>query len=1190
MGKLIVSRRQLSGDVPTSVYSRNIILPRCRGLSCFYWGFILFFILGDYSLQYSITLSLWQQSATVLVAARRSQLVKRIPLSYKYLRSIYYSLYSILSLMVVNILALTMILLFLSGDVHPNPGPNPDPTSSDTSFDSSCSASSSLHQLLHHLSIVHYNVQSLMNKTDVLQAELSNFDILSFTETWLSDSISNSDIEFTSFKTPERKDRSTDNHGGVIVYIKDSLHHRRRQDLELAGIECIWVEIFLRTKRVLLGVFYRPPSSNVQYDAAIEDSIHLAVDTGIEDIVVTGDFNRNMLCPKASQKIISLCTNFGMSQCVDSPTHFTENSCSLIDLMLISNPRNLLYCKVVDPCLSQNIRYHCPIVAFLKFTKPRVASLKRHIYLYDQGDYDSLRSAVADTDWDSCYHNEIDTYAINFTNQLLDLIRQYIPNKTVNIHPNEPPWLTSEIKAKIRKRRRLFRRAKMSNNPQHWNKFRELRNNIVVLIRLAKSNHISKLTEKIKSESISSKGWWSLLKQFIGCSKSATIPPLRDDNNIFTDAKDKANLLNSFFCRQTVVDDTNKAVPNIDIYHGNAVLSSIELSPADVYTLLHGLPTSKASGPDGISNRILRETANELSVPLCSIFNYSLSRGAVPRCWKQANVCPIFKAGDPSVPSNYRPISLLSSLSKVLERLVFKHLYNHFLDNSILSPLQSGFVPGDCTTNQLTYLYNTFCQGLDNGKEIRVVFCDVSKAFDRVWHQGLIKKLSSAGISGSLLEWFQSYLKDRQQRVLLPGALSEWGSIKAGVPQGSILGPLLFLLYINDITVDISTNIRLFADDTSLYIIVDDPVTDSQRLNFDLQCITDWADKWLVNFNPSKTESLIISRKLNRPVHPPLNMKNQTIEEVIQHKHLGVTIANDCKWHAHIVNITTKAMFRINIMKKLKFILDRRSLEIIYMSFIRPILEYCDVVWNNCTQYEKDKLENIQLEAARVVTGTTKLVALHHLYSETGWETLQSRRNQHSLTLFYKMKNDLAPRYLANLIPDQRNPGYNLRNNNIQIPRFRTTLYSESFLPATIRMWNELDTNAQNSPSVTAFKNAIRPSSSCLPKHFYHGDRKSQVLLTRLRTGCSNLNFDLSRKDIVDSPLCNCGEVEDALHFFLHCNKYARIRTLLLNTISQYCEPTLPVILNGNTLLDHETNILIVDAVHLFVRQSGRFG
>ena len=199
---------------------------------------------------------------------------------------------------------------------------------------------------------------------------------------------------------------------------------------------------------------------------------------------------------------------------------------------------------------------------------------------------------------------------------------------------------------------------------------------------------------------------------------------------------------------------------------------------------------------------------------------------------------PIFKKDDPAEISNYRPISLLSTVGKVLEKIVHKHIFNFFLANHAITTLQSGFVPGDSTVNQLTDLYNTFCHALDEGKEVRAIFCDICKAFDRVWHMGLLYKLSSNGISGPLLQWFTDYLSNRNQRVVLPGSAS---AIKAGVPQGSILGPLLFLVNINYIVENIHSSFRLFADDTSLYNIVADPVDAAYQLNNDLLKIQEWT-------------------------------------------------------------------------------------------------------------------------------------------------------------------------------------------------------------------------------------------------------------------------------------------------------------------------------------------------------------
>ena len=253
-------------------------------------------------------------------------------------------------------------------------------------------------------------------------------------------------------------------------------------------------------------------------------------------------------------------------------------------------------------------------------------------------------------------------------------------------------------------------------------------------------------------------------------------------------------MLNDYFRDQTIINENNAFLPILPPFNGSP-LRDIIVTPAEVQIILKSLPVGRATDPDEINNVILRELAEVLASPLACLFNQSLSPGTVPDIWNIAHVCPVPKGGESSLLSNYRPISLLSNLDKSMERVVFKHRYDHFLVNETLTPLQSGFIPGDSTVNQLSFLYDKFCKALDSGLEVRVIFCDISKAFDRVWHTGLIHKLKAAGISGNLLTWFIDYLSNRRQRVVFPGVNSKLNEIKAGVPQGSILGPLLFLLY-----------------------------------------------------------------------------------------------------------------------------------------------------------------------------------------------------------------------------------------------------------------------------------------------------------------------------------------------------------------------------------------------------------
>ena len=306
-------------------------------------------------------------------------------------------------------------------------------------------------------------------------------------------------------------------------------------------------------------------------------------------------------------------------------------------------------------------------------------------------------------------------------------------------------------------------------------------------------------------------------------------------------------MLNKYFSSQSVVNDNNKSLPPPKTVLRDR-LDILEITLQSVKDVFDGLDVNKSCGPDLMSPRLLKEGSPILAEPYSKIFTSSLRLGQFPTPWKDGNITALHKKDDRSMFSNYRPISLLCQAGKSLERCVHKELYNYINEHRLLTPFQSGFVPGDSTTFQLLHIYHMFCEAVDSGKEVRVVFFDISMAFDRIWHRGLIHKLQDMGCSKDLIKWFESYLTNRLQRVVLNGQASEWTFVKAGVPQSSILWPLLFLIYINDIVNELRASVRLFADDTSLYIVIENPTTAAITLNNDLNFITTWASDWLVDF------------------------------------------------------------------------------------------------------------------------------------------------------------------------------------------------------------------------------------------------------------------------------------------------------------------------------------------------------
>ena len=301
-----------------------------------------------------------------------------------------------------------------------------------------------------------------------------------------------------------------------MIFVKDCLHYKRRVDLESRNIESIWVELTNNHKRILFGLFYRPPNSDSKYFSDIEDSVALAVDSpGISEIIITGDFNLNVLHPQTARKINSVCTEFSFYQSISQPTHFTENSSSLIDILLVNNKNYLIVSGVGDPFLNQEIRYHCPIYGIFKFSKPKFVSFTRHIWNYDQGNYDLLRNKATSFDWDYVRDNDTNIYANNINTTVTSIAKECIPNRCINVKPSEPPWINLTIKRHIRKRKRAYRKAKRTNSDSDWKKFKSLRNKIVLNIRESEKSFYDKIAAKLTSETLSSKDWWSTLKTLL---------------------------------------------------------------------------------------------------------------------------------------------------------------------------------------------------------------------------------------------------------------------------------------------------------------------------------------------------------------------------------------------------------------------------------------------------------------------------------------------------------------------------------------------------------------------------------------------------------------------------------------------------------------------------------------------------
>ena len=686
------------------------------------------------------------------------------------------------------------------------------------------------------------------------------------------------------------------------------------------------------------------------------------------------------------------------------------------------------------------------------------------------------------------------------------------------------------------------------------------------------------------------------MNHILGRGNNQSYPPVKDDNGIYaTSSCDKAQLFNDYFLSHCKVDETNARLPP-DNDTPTFKLDHITVSEDDVFDIISTLDVNKSTGHDGISIRMLKLAGATICSSLTKLFQLCLSFNKFPDVWKKANVIPLYRKGDKDLCSNYRPVSVLPALSKVLERIVFKNVYNFFLDHKVLSVHQSGFRPNDSTVNQLAFLYHTFCQALDQKKDVRMVFCDVSKAFDRVWHRGLLYKLRRLGITGDLLCFFENYLSNRQQRVLVKGQYSSWGSIEAGVPQGSVLGPLLFLVYINDIVNDISCNIKLFADDTALYVLIDNQQVAADILNNSLQQVDRWSQQWLVNFNPAKTKLMNISLKSSPGFeHHPIYFNDHVLDEVASHKHLGVIFSNDLKWSSH-VNSLVQSVSRIgDVMQKLKYRLDRETLQTIYFSLVRPKLEYACVVWDDCSAEQKNLLENTQLLFARIVTGAKRGTSHELLYHESSWATLADRRDTCKLKFMHNIYHRKAPDYLSNVLPVKVDNRYKLRNdNNLAQFETRTEKFRKSIFPDCIRKWNTLPVEVREIDEKKEFIHKVLGGLND-NKLYYGITRRLGVIHAQFRMRCSNLNDHLFSLHVIDSPNCICSnQIENCEHFFFHCRLYHDYRKYFLDNIVESLHRTnitvtTKLLLFGSDRLPYATNMNIFVHVEKYIHDSGRF-
>ena len=607
---------------------------------------------------------------------------------------------------------------------------------------------------------------------------------------------------------------------------------------------------------------------------------------------------------------------------------------------------------------------------------------------------------------------------------ILNIFRNYVPNKYITIDDKDPVWMNETIKSKIKTRNKLYKQY--IENDRFESDFMMIETLIIEindLITSAKDLYYNNLAKRLNNPLLQAKTYWSILKTFYNNKKIPIIPPLLIDDKFVTDIQTKANIFNKFFADQCTLLKNGSVLPKSQIFLTQSKLCTLHFDEKELIKIIRNLNVHIAHGHDDISIRMIKICDKSILKPLILLSENSTKSSYYPDIWKKSNIIPVHKKNDKQLVNNYRPISLLHISGKIFEKIIFNRIYNFISEETLLNHNQSGFCPPDSCVNQLIAITHEIFEAFDCNPtlEVRSVFLDISKAFDKVWHEGLLYKLKSMGISGELHKLSENYLSGRLQRVVLNGQTSSWRPVLAGVPQGSILGPLLFLVYINDLPNGLKSNAKLFAHDTSLFTIVKDKNESADVLNKDLLLISKWAydSKMLFNPDPKKPmQEVIFSRKKQSQNHPTISLYNIHVERASYQKHLGIILDQKLNFKQHIDNAILKIDKGISVIKKLRHALPRKSLTTIYKAFLRPLIDYGDIIYDQ-PQNESfcEKLESVQYKAALAITGAIQGTSQEKIYLELALESLKNRRWYKRLCCMFKIMNEEAPKYLTNLIP-----------------------------------------------------------------------------------------------------------------------------------------------------------------------------
>ena len=952
-----------------------------------------------------------------------------------------------------------------------------------------------------NIRVVIGNINSIKSR----KAELTHLtqttspDVMMFCETKLEKEIFDSEFLPPGYSVASRRDR-TINGGGVIIIHKIELVIEEVEFMDNKDInkkahhdEIVWAKLTIKnTSPVYLGSYYRP-SSNYAKDSisGLKAGLEYINDKVIKNntrsaIFLGGDFNTanidwdtsvvkpaNTYMKGLAENLIATLSEHDLEQMQRQPSWKDR-----VDDLFCTNKPSL----VKDVSLIPGFSDHSFIVVDTTLSPVVNKKPARKIYKWSQANWDKINEETKEfSDKMITSDLNVDDMYEAYTEHVKSTIEKHVPHKWTSTR-YDVPWLTPSLKRQCNLKHRLYNKARRTHRHSDWQKYNDLAKSTKKALKQARWQHVNKILHEAEEEG-NSKPFYRYIKS--QRQDSVGVAPLKDSSGIHTTPSSKATSLlhqfSSVFTKDS--DDPNRnatpdgpTVPDID---------PLNITEDGVLKLLQKLNSSKAGGPDEIPGRFLKETAVSSAPFLTHLYRKSLETSEVPSAWRKQWVSPIYKKGLRSDPANYRPVSLTCITSKLMEHVVCKHVRKHLDIHNILSPFQHGFRAKHSCETQLLSTTHDIASIHDEGLQTDIGVLDFSKAFDTVPHERLSNKLAHYGVRGSTLDWINAFLKGRTQQVIVDSESSEAAPVESGVPQGTVLGPLLFSIFINDLPNCLSpgTRVRLFADDCLVYRPIRS-VEDQLTLQKDIDSLLKWAETWGMQFNPDKccilrTTGGIQSQRF-------YHMKGHILKQETQVKYLGVTFSDNLKWGPHIQGVIKKANQKLGFLRRNLRGAPFKSKQTAYFSLVRSGMEYASPIWDPHQVGDTNNLEYVQRQAARWVKReySRKPGTVTKLLRELEWPPLADRRRNLKLILLFKLTKDdielsledfgitYAPRptKAASIINEDGSvTSYKLNPISADKPPLR-----HSTIPATIPLWNSLPGEILASSTTAIFKGALK--------------------------------------------------------------------------------------------------------------------